>query len=415
MAASIEQFKNSPLYQNLPPAEQVLVETLCGDYRLSHQQLRELLIIAADLKMWGISSLSGWIAELPDLSRRKGKQQAAALMGELTRRWKIEKERGAGYPDVRGRPVGIDQKLIDRPAPETILGSCPVASEKTRCCNLLTLDAVENCGYGCAYCTIQSFYDQGRIYFHQDLQTKLEGLDLDPQKTYHIGTGQSSDSLMWGNRRGLLDTLLDFAASHPNVFLELKTKSANIGYLLERKPPKNVITTWSLNSEAIAAHEERGTASVPERIAAAERIASAGSLVGFHFHPLIPHQGWREAYKSIFDRLLAGFSPESVAMVSFGTITYIKPVIRSIRERGEETQVLRMPLVESAGKFSYPEETKIELFRFAYQSLAPWHDNLFFYLCMEPAHLWEPVFGFAYPDNQAFEEAMKAAYLKKIG
>ena len=40
--------------------------------------------------------------------------------------------------------------------------------------------------------------------------TKLKNLNLEQNKTYHIGTGQSSDSLMWGNREGILDALFEF-------------------------------------------------------------------------------------------------------------------------------------------------------------------------------------------------------------
>lgn len=91
------------------------------------------------------------------------------------------------------------------------LGACPVASEGTRCCNLLTLDAVESCGFDCSYCSIQSFYNQNKIGFDKDFAKKLEHLELDPNEIYHIGTGQSSDSLMWGNREGILDALFGFA------------------------------------------------------------------------------------------------------------------------------------------------------------------------------------------------------------
>jgi spore photoproduct lyase len=219
---------------------------------------------------------------------------------------------------------------------------------------------------------------------------------------------------MWGNTDGLLEELFSFARERPQVILELKTKSANIAYLLENPPPPNVLVTWTLNSRQVIDFEEHGTASLDERLEAAARVAAAGSLVGFHLHPMVPHLGWEEAYGEVFSRLLAEFDPARVAMVSLGTLTFIKPVIRAIRERGEKTQVLRMPLTGTAGKLSYPETIKTELFRFAYRSLAPWHRKVFFYLCMEPAELWEPVFGFSYQDNENFEAAMKNAYLEKI-
>jgi len=108
-----------------------------------------------------------------------------------------------------------------------------VASEKTRCCNLLTLDAVESCGFDCSYCSIQSFYNEGKVVFDTNFKERLKSLKLDRGKYYHIGTGQSSDSLMWGNRGGVLDGLFEFARENSNVILELKTKSDNIEYLLK--------------------------------------------------------------------------------------------------------------------------------------------------------------------------------------
>ncbi|MEW8497856.1 MAG: DNA photolyase, partial [Candidatus Thiodiazotropha taylori] len=82
--------------------------------------------------------------------------------------------------------------------------------------------------------------------------------------------------------------------------------------------------------------------------------------------------------------------------------------------KGFQSKILQMPWVESDGKLSYPKATKQEMFSFAYQSLKPWHEDVFFYLCMENHDLWQPVFGYEYPTNQAFEAAMKSAYLGKI-
>ena len=57
-----------------------------------------------------------------------------------------------------------------------IYGDCPARSEKTVCCNLRTLDLVLNCGFGCSYCSIQTFSEraQSTIYFHQNLDERLE-------------------------------------------------------------------------------------------------------------------------------------------------------------------------------------------------------------------------------------------------
>ncbi|HCU29384.1 MAG TPA: DNA photolyase, partial [Sphaerochaeta sp.] len=71
----------------------------------------------------------------------------------------------------------------------------------------------------------------------------------------------------------------------------------------------------------------------------------------------------------------------------------------------------------SAGKYTYPLEVKEQMFSFAYSQFpASWKQGSpFFYLCMEDPGLWEPVFGYSYEDDKAFEEAMKTSYRACLG
>jgi spore photoproduct lyase len=403
------------LFGRLQAEQREFLRRQAFDYRFSQQELRQLSEIAIDLAMWGGRSImEAWpptpAAELPP------KEFKRRVIEALSRHRDELRSRPRQY-GVAADSIGSGQYRIRsgaRSRERLGLGYCPVASERTRCCNLLTLDAVENCGFACSYCSIQSFYHDDEIHFDSGFADKLNALAIDSDRTYHIGTGQSSDSLMWGNRFGVLDALMAFARRHPNVILELKSKSKNIAYLLKNPIPPNVLCTWSLNPPAVIRHEEQLTASLEARLRAARRVADRGILVGFHFHPMIHYAEWQADYAALFARLLEGFEPYEVAMVSLGTLTFTKAVIRQIRAGGFRSRILQMPLVESDGKLSYPDEIKLEMFSHAYRSLAPWHGQVFFYLCMENQRLWRPVFGFDYPSNQAFEEAMKAGYLEKI-
>lgn len=294
------------------------------------------------------------------------------------------------------------------------LGSCPVASEGTRCCNLLTLDAVESCGFDCSYCSIQSFYNQNKIGFDKDFKTKIKNLSFDPNEIYHIGTGQSSDSLMWGNREGVLDTLFDLARENPNIILEFKTKSNNIKYFLENDVPKNIIVTWSLNTPTIIKNEEHLTASLEERLFSARKLANKGILVGFHFHPIVVYKNYLDEYKKVYDQLISKFDPTEVVLISMGTLTFIKPVIKQLRERKMKTKILQMPFETINGKQSYSIETKKEMFTHLYDSFKPWHGKVYFYMCMEAHSLWKEVFGYEYSSNNQMEEFMKNSYMDKI-
>jgi len=294
------------------------------------------------------------------------------------------------------------------------LGACPVASEGTRCCNLLTLDAVESCGFDCSYCSIQSFYNQNKVGIDKDFKTKLKNLELDHDKVYHIGTGQSSDSLMWGNRDGILDALFEFAKKYPKVILEFKTKSNNISYFKQNEVPSNIIVTWSLNTPTIIKNEEHLTATLDERIEAARTLADKGILVGFHFHPIVQYENYLDDYKKVYDRLQNEFKVEEVVLISMGTLTFIKPVMKQLREREMKTKILQMPFESINGKQSYSLEIKKEMFKHCYDSFKSWHHKVYFYLCMEDHSLWKEVFGYEYSSNNQFEDFMLSNYMDKI-
>lgn len=416
MSDRMAPFRDNNTYKRLRGEEKKTISALAGEYSLTFQDIKILIDIARDLETWGEGSLKDyWIA--PDETNLKGKQLKQFLINRVREKWEDLKTGEKDYSafaactDSKGSSINYIQTDDD----STILGSCPVASEKTRCCNLQTLDVVNNCGFDCTYCSIQSFFDGNRVYFQKNLKEKLKKIQLDREKRYHIGTGQSSDSLMWGNRDGILDHLKDFAIDHPNVVLELKTKSKNISWLLDNEIPPNVIVTWSLNTQTIIDNEEHLTASLGERLASARKVADRGIKVGFHFHPIIQYKGWKEEYGEITAGIQKDFTPDETALISMGTLTFIKPVIRKIRDRDLRSKILEMPLTEAGGKLSYPLEIKRELFGHVYNSFdKEWKDNVFFYLCMEDPSLWEPLFGRYYENNGDFERDMINSYFRKV-
>ena len=387
-------------------------------YPFSFQQLKMMTEYSADLICWKAGSLEQF--HQPEaVGRAKGKQATGKIFQLFRKGYETLKNGQKQYAGESRFSAGErkfpEEQMVEVQLQGNIMGQCPVASEKTRCCNLKTLDAVQQCGFDCSYCSIQSFYHKNQVRFIQDLVSHLDALDLDKEKKYHIGTGQSSDSLMWGNRFGLLDALYRFASKHPNVILEMKSKSGRIDYFLENRPPANMVFTWSLNSPIVIQHEEKGTASLDKRLESARKLANQGIPVGFHFHPIVWYEGWRKDYLALVSRLADCFRSEEVVMVSLGTLTFIKPVLKRIRERMPDSSILQMPMEDCAGKLSYPLEIKKEIFSSIYQAFPDsWKGSVFFYMCMEHIDLWQPVFGRSYASNEQFETDMLNTYHEKI-
>lgn len=396
-------------YKNLSKNNQAFIKKISLQYQFTFQEFKQLIDFAIDFNMWHEDDIEMIFKE--EYASRK------QAFNDVRNIWQALKDKPNSYskftPDLYKddiRKFSFNTYEGEKAA----LGACPVASPNTRCCNLLTLDAVQSCGFDCSYCSIQSFYNQDKIGFDSNFKENIKNLKLDPNETYHIGTGQSSDSLMWGNKEGILDALFEFAQKNPNVILEFKTKSHNVKYFLENDVPSNIICTWSLNTPTIIENEEHLAASLTQRIEAARKVANKGVLVGFHFHPIIQYEDYLKEYEDVYNLLLNRFDANEVALVSLGTLTFIKPVIQKIRSRNFKSKILQMPTVDANGKASYPIEVKREMFSHAYNAFKPWHKDVYFYLCMEDESLWKDVFGYEYASNNQMEDMMKMSYSNKI-
>ncbi|MCK4710858.1 MAG: DNA photolyase, partial [Gammaproteobacteria bacterium] len=192
MPALQTPISDQPFYLLLNSEAKQFLSEQASALRLSVQDCRQSCEIALDLQMWGGDTIKDvWPDE--NSFNITGKARKQQIMKQLRSVWENHKSQQNQYPadstaakiSAAAKPQAIHKEKLG-------LGRCPVASPKTLCCNLQTLDAVDNCGYGCSYCSIQSFFDGKQINFDKGFADKLKNLQLDPDKTYHIGTGQSS-------------------------------------------------------------------------------------------------------------------------------------------------------------------------------------------------------------------------------
>ncbi len=381
---------------------------------LSFQQKRILREHEQDLILWNGSHLEDLWPEC-DMSYKNSVRKAYSQVIE-----KIDKLRSLPIDYSLFNPVydfkGKDVKIVtDFKAPDTIMGRCPCPSESPvlRCCNLKTLDAVQQCAFACAYCSIQSFYSENEIRVVSNLEEKLNNIILE-DNVWHIGTGQSSDSLLLGDDYGTIKALSSFAEKHPEIVVELKTKCSRTDWIKENLP-ENIISTWSLNAKTVCEKEEHLAATQESRIKAARICSEKGHLVGFHIHPIVYFNDWKKEYSELVKKLTDVIDPKKTVMVGLGTLTFTKQNLRTLRESRRPTMVTQMPLAPIAGKYSYSNEVKKEMFSYIFNCFPKdWKENVFFYLCMEDKSLWLPCLGREYPDNASFENDMKKHYFDKI-
>lgn len=387
-------------------------------YEFSVQQLQQLCESARDLSMWCETPLHQLfkdeelkLNEKMNLRQKRNKLAKTILSLVQNKRSELK-----AYPESPlSAPKRNPQKIkVEGQSERKIMGDCPVYSDKLVCCQLKTIDAVQNCAFGCSYCTIQTFYGD-EVNIDSKIYEKLSEETFEPGPFHHVGTGQASDALVWGNKGGILDGLMKVAREKPNVLLEFKTKSSNIKYFLENDVPENIVCSWSLNTETIVNNEEHFTARLDKRIASARKMADLGIPVAFHFHPIVWYDGWKDEYTALVHEVLKTFKPEEVMFVSFGSVTFIKPVIQQLRESGHQSKMLQMEMVpDPHGKLSYPDEVKVEIFQTMVDLFKPWDKKVFQYLCMERAYFWDQVWGGHYETNEEFSQAFGRSVWPKV-
>jgi DNA repair photolyase len=408
-----ESFQNKTLYEKLDIVQQDFIKSISFENKFTFQEFRQVVEAARDLELWQENNLKSWWQIRTKEETNQNKKIVLIDLKDYLNRLKsqpsVYPSEGLFKPEIRE-----SKKIRVEKSDKEIYGMCPVASPKTVCCNLKTIDSVENCVFGCSYCTIQTFYTKEAV-FDADLAQKLNNIEIDPNQFYHFGSGQASDSLAWGNREGNLDALCKFAENNPNILLEFKTKSNNISYFLENEVPKNIVCSFSLNTDTIVNNEEHFTASLSERIEAAKQLAEHGIKIAFHFHPMVYYNNWESDYSEIAQNLVNMFNTDDVLFLSFGSVTLIKPVIQKIRNLGNPTKTHQIDLVQDPhGKLTYRDEVKIEMFSKMYQNFEAWHNRVFTYLCMEKAEIWQESLRYVYNTNEEFEEDFGKKTMAKI-
>lgn len=287
---------------------------------------------------------------------------------------------------------------------------CPGTKEYI-CCDYQVLNIGMNCPMDCVYCILQAYLNNPYLSFFVNIEELLneltEAFVQKPEQFWRIGTGEFTDSLALDRLTGLSRVLVQFMRDKDSAVLELKTKTAVVENLEGLDHGGRTIVAWSLNSPEIVAREELRTASLDQRLAAADRCASWGYKLAFHFDPIIYHSDWQDGYAETIEKLFAVVPKESIAWISMGCLRYLPSLKKIAGQRFPNSRFFHEEFIEGLdGKARYFRTLRVEMYQFIYQQLQQYADpETCIYLCMENNEIWQEVFGYT-PDDRGGLAAM---------
>lgn len=104
--------------------------------------------------------------------------------------------------------------------------------------------------------------------------------------------------------------------------LRFVTKFAHIDHLLDAKHNGRTRFRFSMNDDYIIKNFEPGTSRQAERIEAARKVGEAGYPLGFIIAPIYLHEGWKEGYKDMFEKLESALPHSSTKDLTFELIQH---------------------------------------------------------------------------------------------
>ena len=182
--------------------------------------------------------------------------------------------------------------------------------------------------------------------------------------------------------------IVPFFKKHPQWDFEFKTKSVNIGGLLEQGGCENVVVSWSVNSAQIISEAEHFTPDLSARLSAACEVAKAGYRLGFHFDPVVIYEGYRADYARTVQEMADTLPADKIAWISVGTLRFSRELKKQIESRFQQNFILDGEfLLDFDGKMRYGAAQRLEAYRFLVPLLRRTFPKAVVYLCMEDPHV----------------------------
>ena len=273
---------------------------------------------------------------------------------------------------------------------------CPGSSQAKvlNCCNYHVLNLGSQCNMNCSYCYLQSYLNSPIAKIYSNIDQALQELTDMSEKSGHlpfrVGTGEIIDSLSLDGLTLFSRKLIPFFQKLPHWTLEFKTKSDQVDQFLDLGPSPNTVVSWSLNCQEVISKEEHRTASLEQRLTAAEKCVKAGFSIAFHLDPLIWHPEWKTNYASLVDQILQRFTPEQVNVISMGTLRFQPEQKHMMKQRfGLSSLVTSAEMFPSEGaKLRYDASLRHEMFRTLYNQFKKHSEKWKIFLCMETPETW---------------------------
>lgn len=233
---------------------------------------------------------------------------------------------------------------------------------------------VLNCIYDCEYCYLQGRYPSSNLVVFVNLSDNFAELNaLLKQHPVYVCISYDTDLLAIENTFHFLTEWIAFAKLHPNLTIEVRTKSAQAELIRKLEPLPNIIYAWTLSPNVIQQNYEHKTPTLPMRLNALKTAITCGHPVRACFDPILNVEQAFETYQAFLNEVFQVIDANSLTDISLGLFRISKDYLKQLRKHRPNSSIATYPYAQSNGYCHYEDTIFYEL-------LIPIYNELLTYL-----------------------------------
>lgn len=215
-----------------------------------------------------------------------------------------------------------------------------------------------NCIYHCDYCYLQGMYPSGHVVVFINLEDYFKELEeLLAKHPVYLCISYDTDLLALEHRFGFVKRWLMFADTHPELTLEIRTKSGNPALFSELstlcRDTSRIIFAWTVSPDEISRAAEHGAAPLASRIAALSAAKAAGFSVRLCFDPMLYLPDWEKQYRALISYLFSEIAPQDLYDVSIGVFRISTEYLKQMRKKRPDCAIVQFPYTTQNGISHY--------------------------------------------------------------
>lgn len=242
------------------------------------------------------------------------------------------------YKDVFNRPnqdFGVQSKsknliLARREAPFLYEGS--FYSDGFEYENFFYTPSILGCLYDCQYCYLSGMYNSANTVFFVNTQDFFDAVLPYLDKPTLVAISYDTDTLAIESLTSHTKEWIEFARQHPNLHLEVRTKSANFKALQHLHVSPHVVLAWTLSPQEIIDLYEHKTPSLQKRLASIKEAIDAGWKVRVCVDPIIYNEEFKTLYPPLIDEIFATIEADTLFQLTLGSFRMSSVHLKKIKK-----------------------------------------------------------------------------------